>query len=240
MENLTICKQCGFSEPNDTMSNGVCYECISENERFQSKIAKQKQKSKNSISLDAIDFIFTLIFKIFGIIKVCFVILFIAVLVKLLITAFDGKKVRYSVRDTSIDTPFLKATWDGSSPKFFTLNPTSYKLVGNIVVSETAGSLRSIEPPDCTIMDLSNWQCIWIEDYYSGGTVKKQTFLEEMNDGDYSFASSRWSFEEIMNVNQNNDVGALRYHIVGCTGDFYEGFLNGLIMCPLRFAFYYP
>jgi len=166
---------------------------------------------------------------------------FAAIILKIVIMTFDGKLIRYSLKDLSVDGVLSPATWDKKSPKLLTLNPTIYKLVNGSIIANTGGSMKQLKSPECTVMDLKNWECIWQEKdvFHDGKMIESLTLREAMENGSYSFASSEWSFEEIETYNNYNDVGLLHYHIAGCNWDFYDGLLNGLIMCPLRFAFDY-
>ena len=84
---------------------------------------------------------------------------------------FDGKLTRYSLRDQSVDSVFLSASWDEKSPRLMSLNPTVYKLVNNSMIANTSGSLREIKSPDCIVMDLKNWDCTWQENAYHKGKI---------------------------------------------------------------------
>ncbi len=157
---------------------------------------------------------------------------------KLAISLFDGKLTRYSFRDQSVDNVSLKANWDGKSPKLLALNPTDYKLVNNSIIANTSGSLREIKSPDCIVMDLKNWECTWQENvFHKGKIINNVTLNETMEDGEYYFFSSAWSFNELIIENKYRDVSYLHYHVNGCKWDFYDSKAIGLIVCPLRFIF---
>ena len=234
MTSLTPCSNCGIHEPNETIVNGLCAECRKEASSAivatapspkNPKTNKQKKahsENKGNSSLS----------KVAKFLKWSLVIYWAAILIKIIIISFDGKIVRYSVMDLSIDNDFRKASWDGASPKLFPLNPTSYKFDGEKIISMTNGSISVMAAPNCQIWNLKNWSCTWDEpnDGY---------YFERMNNGQYYELLSSWSFEEAMTENEYNDIGEFAYNIAGCKRDFHSGVLNGLIFCPIRFAFIY-
>ena len=164
--------------------------------------------------------------------KILLAIYLAAIVIKVLVLFFDGKIVRYSALDLSVDSSYGEASWDGKTPKLLPLNPTSYKFNGSQIISKTAGGIRFMEPPECQIWDLKNWTCTWPPD----GIFTKGHYVEKMEDGAYFAVLSDWSYDEVLVENRHNDLGEFAYNIIGCRWDFYE-FLNGLIICPLRFAF---
>ena len=236
MTKLISCKQCGIHESSDTIVHGLCEECIQDN-RQPIEITRDVSSQSNSYSSTfmnkAKDGI-TFFSRVLRWLQIALSIYIIAIIIKIVVISLDGKIVKYAVKDLSVGGRFGEATWDGETPKLLPLNPRSYKFDGSQIVAKTAGGINVKGPPDCKIWDLKNWECTWGYDALADGN-----YFESMENGSYYEFIQSWSLDETKQLNKYNDIGEFAYNINGCKWDFYEGLLNGLIVCPLRFAFFY-
>ena len=93
------------------------------------------------------------------------------------------------------------------------LNPTTYRIEINTVVSETAGILSKYEK--CTTMSVENWEC-------------------QYSDGSGSFGFRNGKFWELPEVDDVIIVSRFEYNRVNCEWayeDKYEGKIWGAVRC---------
>ena len=153
---------------------------------------------------------------------------------KFSLSLFDGEITRYSLLDQT-DNYFSSREWDEETPKLMTLNPTTYKLVGDKIVTKIGTSIKEKTAPECSVFDLKNWQCKEEYEHFNSEekTWSDATLIETMSNGDYDVWSSAWSVDEYARRNKYNDVSFISYVYVSCTWQFYSNFFVGLVMCPV-------
>lgn len=153
---------------------------------------------------------------------------------KFSLSLFDGEITRYSLLDQT-DNYFSSKEWDEDTPQLMTLNPTTYKLVGDKIVTKIGTSIEEKTAPECSVFDIKNWQCKEeYEDFNSEEkTLSDATMIESMSDGKYDIWSSAWSVDEYAKRNKYNDVSFISYVYVSCTWQFHSNFFVGLVMCPV-------
>lgn len=153
---------------------------------------------------------------------------------KFSLSLFDGEITRYSLLDQT-DNYFSSKEWDEDTPQLMTLNPITYKLVGDKIVTKIGTSIEEKTAPECSVFDIKNWQCK--EEYEDFNSEEKTwsdaTMIESMSDGKYDIWSSAWSVDEYAKRNKYNDVSFISYVYVSCTWQFHSNFFVGLVMCPV-------
>lgn len=153
---------------------------------------------------------------------------------KFSLSLFDGEITRYSLLDQT-DNYFSSREWNEETPKLMALNPITYKLVGEKIVTKIGTSIEEKTAPECSVFDLKNWQCKTAYEDFNNETktFTDATTVESMSDGKYDIWSSVWSVDEYAKRNKYNDVSFFSYVYVSCTWQLHSNFFVGLMMCPV-------
>lgn len=245
MVNWVQCEKCGITENANTLSEGVCQECLVICQTNSTAVAnKVTPLRKLSISLeklgDKVESIVGFIFsdklgdKLAKVINAILVLAAVTFIVKILILTFNSTEERYSLIHHYLPDADVR------------VEPTKYSVINGQLISDSDGNLRNLsEDRECVVMNRRNWRCSW-KSYVmpaqsvTGETFENAVFEDRMVKGDYSVFSNAWTAEYNSKVNELSDVSLLRYTWNSCKRHFKYDFFDGLIYCPLQTAFYYP
>jgi hypothetical protein len=158
--------------------------------------------------------------------QVFFNILIGVLVLQLLYSLLDGKRVAYPLRDR-YSGPRADLAKADRLPRYIGEAPTSYKFINGKIHSLTSGNARVLNDKECAAYDLNNWQC-----FYPTGGPNNSYYTYGFENGAY-FESVG---EQPDYTTESIYVGHLRYIYINCRWLFADGFIQGVFGCPLSFV----